>query len=105
MLLKKREAGLLPAWKPPKKRSNWYGKLYKEQKQAANFILSRIRDSGGVGLFSEQGTGKTHIACAVIEQLDPQLILIIAPLDRKSTRLNSSHLGISYAVFCLKNKN
>src|ERR1039458_7115258 len=25
-----------------------------------------------------------------------------APRDRKSTRLNSSHLGISYAVFCLK---
>src|SRR5262245_64606331 len=25
--------------------------------------------------------------------------------DRKSTRLNYSHLGISYAVFCLKNKN
>src|SRR5205814_9835593 len=28
-----------------------------------------------------------------------------APTDRKSTRLNSSHLGISYAVFCLKKKN
>src|SRR5262245_36015112 len=26
-------------------------------------------------------------------------------IDRKSTRLNSSHLGISYAVFCLKKKN
>src|SRR5258705_4695049 len=25
--------------------------------------------------------------------------------DRKSTRLNSSHLGISYVVFCLNNKN
>src|ERR1039458_10581275 len=25
--------------------------------------------------------------------------------DRKSTRLNSSHLGISHAVFCLKKKN
>src|SRR5262245_63810546 len=28
----------------------------------------------------------------------------LAPPDRKSTRLNSSHLGISYAVFCLKKK-
>src|SRR5258705_9420251 len=28
-----------------------------------------------------------------------------SPLDRKSTRLNSSHLGISYAVFCFKKKN
>src|SRR3712207_8023318 len=26
-------------------------------------------------------------------------------LDRKSTRLNSSHANISYAVFCLKQKN
>src|SRR2546426_6077049 len=28
----------------------------------------------------------------------------LAPRDRKSTRLNSSHLVISYAVFCLKKK-
>src|SRR5690242_20749714 len=27
------------------------------------------------------------------------------PRDRKSTRLNSSHMSISYAVFCLKKKN
>src|SRR5438045_7159950 len=30
--------------------------------------------------------------------------LVIVAVDRKSTRLNSSHLGISYAVFCLKEK-
>src|SRR5437899_9892583 len=29
-------------------------------------------------------------------------IPFVLSLDRKSTRLNSSHLGISYAVFCLK---
>src|SRR5436305_12711668 len=29
----------------------------------------------------------------------------LCPLDRKSTRLNSSHVRISYAVFCLKKKN
>src|SRR5207249_5213642 len=29
----------------------------------------------------------------------------IAHVDRKSTRLNSSHVSISYAVFCLKKKN
>src|SRR3712207_7633129 len=29
----------------------------------------------------------------------------LSPLDRKSTRLNSSHANISYAVFCLKKKN
>src|SRR2546426_9060541 len=34
---------------------------------------------------------------------NPWSMWIIAP-DRKSTRLNSSHLVISYAVFCLKKK-
>src|SRR5438034_3526838 len=29
---------------------------------------------------------------------------LLPPLDRKSTRLNSSHTVISYAVFCLKKK-
>src|SRR5256886_12599629 len=29
---------------------------------------------------------------------------LVAPLDRKSTRLNSSHSQISYAVFCLEKK-
>src|SRR5262245_62310691 len=36
---------------------------------------------------------------------DPAVFYNVIPLaliDRKSTRLNSSHLGISYAVFCLK---
>src|SRR6266508_5833949 len=35
----------------------------------------------------------------------PQATLTGAPTDRKSTRLNSSHVAISYAVFCLKKKN
>src|SRR5258705_8151019 len=33
-----------------------------------------------------------------------QVAQILLQRDRKSTRLNSSHLGISYAVFCLKKK-
>src|ERR1035438_10641807 len=36
-----------------------------------------------------------HVRVAFSVSVDP---------DRKSTRLNSSHLGISYAVFCLKKK-
>src|SRR3712207_7671166 len=44
----------------------------------------------------------------------PGVLAIVAPVvvgvwsvqaDRKSTRLNSSHANISYAVFCLKKKN
>src|SRR5262245_23054308 len=39
------------------------------------------------------------------EELQTELFVVNKEiLDRKSTRLNSSHLGISYAVFCLKKK-
>src|SRR3712207_7308671 len=47
---------------------------------------------------------------AEIEEADPHdglLDLVVVPAghqDRKSTRLNSSHANISYAVFCLKKK-
>src|SRR5256886_5747090 len=51
-------------------------------------------------------------ALEALEQLVPLLADVIvlssrppAQLDRKSTRLNSSHSQISYAVFCLKKKN
>src|SRR5207249_10359668 len=37
-------------------------------------------------------------------QFTPMLLLGEPGLDRKSTRLNSSHVSISYAVFCLKKK-
>src|SRR3712207_6892143 len=33
------------------------------------------------------------------------LAVVVVQQDRKSTRLNSSHANISYAVFCLKKKN
>src|SRR5262245_62511442 len=39
-------------------------------------------------------------ACLLLQFLQGLLHVV----DRKSTRLNSSHLGISYAVFCLKKK-
>src|SRR5688500_19434376 len=46
-------------------------------------------------------------ADSLSEHGDPRgefINLQLAPPDRKSTRLNSSHLVISYAVFCLKKK-
>src|SRR5262245_63649095 len=49
------------------------------------------------------GSGRSGVESAitsVIEPGDRALIIICGTLDRKSTRLNSSHLGISYAVFC-----
>src|SRR5438874_7247638 len=42
-----------------------------------------------------------HTACVIVRD-----VLMVLPdgADRKSTRLNSSHVEISYAVFCLKKK-
>src|SRR5690242_21397775 len=42
--------------------------------------------------FASQATGEEYVR-------------LKAEVDRKSTRLNSSHMSISYAVFCLKKKN
>src|SRR2546421_2179278 len=40
----------------------------------------------------------------LVEQTEPDPKALARDLDRKSTRLNSSHDQISYAVFCLKKK-
>src|SRR3712207_7779054 len=46
----------------------------------------------------------SHGARDLRRRLQPPLRLHRATQDRKSTRLNSSHANISYAVFCLKKK-
>src|SRR5437899_7596195 len=48
-------------------------------------------------------TGTTAGTPLMTEQAAP-ILAEVKRRDRKSTRLNSSHLGISYAVFCLKKK-
>src|SRR5256885_12901615 len=67
--------------------------------------------------FNEHGKRTELIRGVVIEKMSKSplhsalgkrlydLIAQTLPKDRKSTRLNSSHLVISYAVFCLKKKN
>src|SRR5690625_6175046 len=54
-----------------------------------NFIINTILLAMGYKLFSKRVTAYTMVSII---------------LDRKSTRLNSSHVAISYAVFCLKKK-
>src|SRR5699024_12405857 len=46
----------------------------------------------------------TYLSFTLISRKLFNATKIVAPIDRKSTRLNSSHVSISYAVFCLKTK-
>src|SRR5256885_12257636 len=61
------------------------------------FVLLMVNRLAGLVL---PGSSKWVID-RVINQHHAELLV---PKDRKSTRLNSSHLVISYAVFCLKKK-
>src|SRR3712207_7529546 len=53
---------------------------------------------------NDQIAGDLDVAAGVGRRLLEQLDAVGVVLDRKSTRLNSSHANISYAVFCLKKK-
>src|SRR5690625_2364287 len=55
-------------------------------------------------LLGATGTGKSATTAWLIEQVQRPTIVMAPNKDRKSTRLNSSHVAISYAVFCLKIK-
>src|SRR2546427_993180 len=55
--------------------------------------------AGKMCVSREEALGKYRAAVDVRNRLDPDFFI-----DRKSTRLNSSHSQISYAVFCLKKK-
>src|SRR5687768_17949150 len=61
-----------------------------------DLFLIGIGDFRGIGQI-ESGTECFQISVEIIE-------IYVVALDRKSTRLNSSHGYISYAVFCLKKK-
>src|SRR5438067_8831501 len=75
---------------PPRSTLFPYTTLFRSHFSEANLGLQRerIRPERGVA----EGARCTAFSDQAIEQ------------DRKSTRLNSSHVSISYAVFCLKKK-
>src|SRR5205807_9542496 len=66
-----------------------------------SFVALLFSDSDLIRTFGEAGFLATIIALLAVLTLVP----LLGVLDRKSTRVNSSHLVISYAVFCLKKKS
>src|SRR5438045_6365611 len=56
----------------------------------------------GLTLFFKVLAMRQNQVVDALPECEKQFVLM--NIDRKSTRLNSSHLGISYAVFCLKKK-
>src|SRR5437870_8359124 len=61
---------------------------------------------GGLQFFDDIIDAAAPFLFATTFQAGQADVIFIGPpmLDRKSTRLNSSHVAISYAVFCLKKK-
>src|SRR5690554_6144819 len=65
------------------------------------FVEVMGRDAGFIAINAGIGSGA---AATLIPERKMPIENLIKRLDRKSTRLNSSHVRISYAVFCLKKK-
>src|ERR1039458_7315061 len=66
----------------------------------ARVVLSQVSKQIGQTIIIENRPGAAGtIGTAAVAKSEPDGYTIL--VDRKSTRLNSSHLGISYAVFCL----
>src|SRR5689334_24845724 len=69
--------------------------------------LFRSRSVPGTGTVARLRDGRLLVALraeGALQRLESRGELTDGHVDRKSTRLNSSHSSISYAVFCLKKK-
>src|SRR2546427_5848368 len=72
---------------------------------AGSSIVDTVHAIGGVTFLNASGLGTIRFQIYVAaDSLGTYNASALAVRDRKSTRLNSSHSQISYAVFCLKKK-
>src|SRR5690606_39541200 len=68
-------------------------------------LVGMLRDAGGARLARPFVRRHGRYTSLQFSRAQTQSRMLTAdPEDRKSTRLNSSHVKISYAVFCLKKK-
>src|SRR5438034_8765236 len=74
------------------------------QLKAAGYVKSRRGKFGGYSLARPTSRIKFGAVIRLIEGPLAPIRCVSQTSDRKSTRLNSSHTVISYAVFCLKKK-
>src|SRR5437868_9136067 len=79
----------------------FYVNCYRLRRGLHSFPTRRSSDLGR----QEQETQSCGCQRGVLQILGLGLLVPVEQQDRKSTRLNSSHVSISYAVFCLKKKN
>src|SRR5437660_9812567 len=82
-----------------------YTTLFRSSALTTEFI--GVHAIFGAFLFGAIVPHDSALARTLINRLHDFVTILLLPafLDRKSTRLNSSHVAISYAVFCLKKKN
>src|SRR5690625_2334688 len=72
--------------------------------ESSNSIQQTINQLASPNQVADEGVTSSGVFASISPILIIWLIVAVLILDRKSTRLNSSHVAISYAVFCLKKK-
>jgi len=76
-------------------------------KQEIVLMMQAAFDEANRSLCVQNGTDPAQIEESIAKsEMTVEVMMgeVFNKLDRKSTRLNSSHITISYAVFCLKKK-
>src|SRR5438445_6544369 len=91
--------------RPPRSTLFPYTTLFRSGGGVCPAPFSRWSATGGSGRDDGPAVSADTLRCGMrVRCLMLAPLLALAQPDRKSTRLNSSHANISYAVFCLKKK-
>src|SRR3712207_7877538 len=88
--------------RPPRSTLFPYTTLFRSLMEAGHDITVHNRTPQKAQELGEAGANVAKSPGEVARNSD--VVITMLPEDRKSTRLNSSHANISYAVFCLKKK-